>query len=64
MLENKLSTERLARKNEVHRVEKELSKDWVGDEMERVEKEEIIKTIESGLLDNAIDKRVNYNGER
>ena len=55
VLEDKLNTERLARKNEVNRVEKELSKDWVGEEIEKAEKEAIIKSIENKEL---IDEKI------
>ena len=51
-LENKLATERLARKNEVNRVEKEFSSDWVGDEVEQSEKEKMISTLESDEIIN------------
>jgi len=46
-LKKRLDAEMVARKNEVNRVEKEVNKDWVGDEIENDEKERMIKTLES-----------------
>ena len=46
-LEERMNTEMVARKNEVNRIEKEVKKDWVGDEIESDEKERMINTLES-----------------